>query len=148
MYVPLRLDDVVATLMISDTCLDNCALLSAAELVLTCISRSSETYRVAAVANLLFLPLDADDASDERDANAATDSSSSDLVRARDPPAVDIVASSTGAGARKTPSDRLALLVLGVLGGSMSSSGYKLLASPGVITRSEAWRSTPERPWS
>jgi hypothetical protein len=54
-------------------------------------------------ANFLFLPLDAAVATDVRDGNGATHSSSSETARARDPPVgIDCVASPPVAGARNT----------------------------------------------
>jgi hypothetical protein len=97
-YVPLRLNDVNATLIISEICCVTLALTSAAELVLTSNASSSETSAVSDVSFFLFL-LDIDEANDERDANDATDSSSSDLTRFRNPLPIDGMESSTSAGA-------------------------------------------------
>jgi hypothetical protein len=66
-----------------------------------CEERSSETSGVSDT-SFLFFPLVTVETSDVHDMSGVADSSSSDLVRVRDPPAVSDVASPTMAGARKT----------------------------------------------
>ena len=107
------------------------------------IASSLETSSVVHMSRLFF-HLDSVEASDERDANDATDSSSSDLARVRSPPAAV-------AGVRKTLSDASAVvreLLVILLGGSPETSIRLLLIfSLGAKTHPEAWRSTPKRPW-
>jgi hypothetical protein len=140
------LDEAVASLITSESCLTTSALTSAAELILTCIFSSSDTSGVVQ-ANFLFLPLDAVVATDVRDVNETTDSSSSDPARARDPPvATGSVASPRVTGARNTFSGLLEVLreelfVL-LLEGPLFSSDTSILlvsiASPDAKTQTGA----------
>jgi hypothetical protein len=82
MYVHLRLNDVVATFISSETRHVASAQMSATELVLICAFTSSETSGVVHTI-FLFFPLDVREATDECDANEATNPSSSVLARAR-----------------------------------------------------------------
>jgi hypothetical protein len=79
--VLLRLADVVATLMISESCR---VTSSAGKHVLTSSASSSETSGVSDVNFLFFSPLDIEEPKDERDMNDVTDSSSSYFARAQD----------------------------------------------------------------
>ena len=106
--------------------------MSAAELVLICIVSSSETSRGsgAVVVIFLFFPLEAVEATDERDASEATDSSSSDLAHARSNPAIGDVTSATMAGARNKLSDLSEVLrapLVAFLGGSLTFSTTSIL---------------------
>jgi hypothetical protein len=89
----------------------------------------------------LFFPLDAHEATDQRDANEATDqrdanevtdSSLSDPVRTRNTPTIDDMASDTITGARNPLSDLSAVrceLLATILRGFPSSSFVFLMAS-------------------
>jgi hypothetical protein len=143
------LDDVVATLNMVHSLLWNSALTSAAELVWTSIANSFEISG-AVSASLLFFPTDVMDAIDDLDANETTDISSSDPACDRATPDVDAAASTIVAEERKTLSDafpflRTALVTL--LGDAFGASAPLVRASPHAVTRTGAWRSTPERPW-
>ena len=124
MSVPLRLDDFVATNTNCETCLVSSALTFAAELVLICLASSSETSGTMVDVIFLFFPLEA---TDERDASEATDSSSSDLFRARSNPAIGDVASATMTGARNKLSEVLRALLVAFLGGSLTSSATSMI---------------------
>jgi hypothetical protein len=117
------------------------ALTSAAELILTSISSSSETSGVSDI-SLLFFPLVTVEISDVCEMGGVADSSSSNLVRVWDPPAVNDVASPTMAGARRTPSG-LFEVPCGLL---VSTSIPSFPASPGVGVHPLACQSTLERP--